>query len=192
MQRPSLQALHLFLLSACLAACMASGTTDPSTTTPVRASETTSRGERPPAIEPASRPVDGSVVEPPAVHRAVRIALTPLSSVRPTAGSGRAIDLRVDAFDASGARTRMAGDVRVVLRAKGCDPLYSAFDLPLRTRSQEAKHWDQTLEQYVLRIEPAWTVPPAEGARIDVTVTLSPGSGPNLEATGPIEWRVGS
>lgn len=191
MHRPSLRTLIL-LVPASLLGCMASGTADPSTTTPVRASETTSRGERPPAVEPAPRPVESSVAEPPAAHRAVRIVLTPLSSVRPTPGSGRAIDLRVDAFDASGARTRMAGDVRVVLRAKECDPLYSAFDLPLRTRSQESLHWDQTLEQYVLRVEPAWTVPPAEGARIDVTITLSPPSGPNLEATGTIEWRVGS
>lgn len=184
-----LRSVLVLSASTTFAGCVASGTADPSQASPVRPTETTVRGERPPDVQPVQPPAQPSAVDPPIAHRASRLVLTPLSTVRAAPDGRDAIDLRLDALDEAGARTRMAGEIRIVLRAKGCDPLYSAFDLQILTKAQEAKHWDATLEQYVLRVEPNWKVPPAEGARIEVTVTLSPTSGPSLETSGAIEWR---
>lgn len=172
---------------AVLPACTASGTSDPSQASPVRASETSSRGAPPPATSPPQAGEASSIAIPPGRH-ASRLALTPLSSVRRTKTGADAIDLRIDAFDESGARTRIAGELRIVLRADGADPLFSAFDVPILTKAQDAAHWDQTLEQYVVRVEPVWKRAPAPGARIGVTVTLALPSGPALEAAGAIDW----
>lgn len=197
MHAADLRAPLVLATSACVAVaslatapgCTSSGTADPSQASPILASETSSRGAPPPSTTPPPvAEVASTTIAIPAGRHASRLAVTPLSSVRTSASGSNVIDLRIDAFDDAGSRTRLVGELRVVLRADAADPTFSAFDVPILTNAQEALHWDPTLHQYVVRVEPIWKKPPALGARIGVTVTVAMPSGPTLEAVGSIDW----
>jgi hypothetical protein len=125
--------------------------------------------------------------EPLAANGAARIVLTPLSHVASTGGSP-VLNLRIDAFGATGAPARMAGILRVVLSSPGADPERCAFDVPIETRSQEAAHFDEVLGQYVVRVAPAWMRIPGRGAPLEVALTLTVPDGPPLESSGRIAW----
>lgn len=121
------------------------------------------------------------------MNQATRIALTPLSHVA-TAGGSPVLNLRIDAFAASGTPARMAGILRIVLSSPGADPERCAFDVPLETRSQEAAHFDEVLGQYVVRVAPAWMRIPGRDAPLEVSLTLTVRDGTPLEASGKVSW----
>lgn len=157
---------------------------DPSVATPAQPLPESTEAVAPPAPERRPQP---SRSEPIAVNGATRIVLTPLSHVAVSGGSP-VLNLRIDAFGASGAPTRMAGILRVVLSSPGADPERCAFDVPLETRSQESAHFDEVLGQYVVRVAPAWMRIPGRDAPLEVSLTLTVSDGPPLEATGRIYW----
>ncbi|MFM1824092.1 MAG: hypothetical protein RI967_2358 [Planctomycetota bacterium] len=157
---------------------------DPSVATPAQPLPESAVAEVP--VGPERRPQPPRS-EPLAVNGAVRIVLTPLSHVA-VAGGSPVLNLRIDAFGASGAPARMAGILRVVLSSPGADPERCAFDVPIETRSQETAHFDETLGQYVVRVAPAWMRIPGRGAPLEVALTLTVPDGPPLESTGTIAW----
>lgn len=157
---------------------------DPSVATPVQPLPEATEAEFPP---PPGRRPQPTRSEPLAVNGATRIVLTPLSHVAVSGGSP-VLNLRIDAFGPTGAPTRMAGILRVVLSSPGADPERCAFDVPLETRAQEAAHFDEVLGQYVVRVAPAWMRIPGRDAPLEVALALTVRDGPPLEASGRISW----
>jgi len=160
---------------------------DPSVTRPTQPSETAGQGEQPPAaLQTIVTPAP--VADPLAEHRATKLVLTGLSQITRPAPGVAIIDLRFDALDDAGLPARMAGDLRVVIRAPSAEPEHSAFDIPLQTVKQQAKHFDETLLMYVVRLEPRFTREPAVGSQIEVTATLASHDGSVIESTGSVTW----
>jgi hypothetical protein len=151
---------------------------DPSTVAPARPVEPGSGRPSPSAGAPSAQR---------AVNRATRLVLTPLSHVA-TSGGSPVLNLRIDAFDAAGAPARMAGILRVGLASPGADPERCVFDVPLETRAQESKHFDEVLGQYVIRVAPAWMRIPSRDAPLEVTATLLVADGTTVAATGRVAW----
>jgi hypothetical protein len=54
--------------------------------------------------------------------------------------------------------------------------------------TQQAKHFDETLLMYVVRLEPRFTREPAVGSQIEVTATLASHDGSVIESTGRVAW----
>jgi hypothetical protein len=159
---------------------------DPSVQKPVQASETSGAGQIPPAaIQPAPSIVPAEVR---ATHAATRIALTPLSRVRREGQPQPSLDLRIEALDASGGASRMAGELRVVVRAPGGDPEHSAFDVAMVTEPQQVRHFDETLGIYVVRVDLKFIKPPSAGAPLEVSLNLTTPMGSVLEASGTVRW----
>lgn len=171
------------LLTAALPTACSPKVHDPSEVKPVLAINPTATQPTQPTQYAVSR---ASV--PMASHSASTIALTPLSRVRRAMNANPSIDLRIDALDAVGASSRMAGDLRVSVYCAGALPETSTFEIPLSTRAQEATYYDTTLEIYVVRVEPKFTREPAAGAKLLVTLQLVPSSGATLEASGSVAW----
>jgi hypothetical protein len=171
--------------AALVAVSCGSTAKDPAKQIPATPSETAGTGEAPPLTDPA-------IVLPPtsplAAHGAAEFVLTQLSQVERSSQGRPTIDLRFDALDANGKSTRMAGELRVVLRARGAEPEHLAFDVRLATESEQAKHYDETLSIYVVRLEPRFERLPAPGTSIEVTSTLQVNGGGRLESTGSIAW----
>lgn len=78
--------------------------------------------------------------------------------------------------------------MRVVVRAPGAEPAELVYDFPMSTQLESDRRLDTTLKQYVLRIEPNWKAEPASGSFVDIVATITPVSGPPLEARGVVEW----
>jgi hypothetical protein len=160
---------------------------DPSATRPTQPSETAGQGEQPPAtLQTIVTPAP--MADPLAEHRATKLILTGLSQITRPAPGVAIIDLRFDALDDAGLPARMAGDLRVVIRAPSAEPEHSAFDIPLQTVKQQAKHFDETLLMYVVRLEPRFTREPAAGSQIEVTATLASRDGRVIESSGRVAW----
>ena len=160
---------------------------DPSMARPTTPSETSGQGQQPPASMQTAI-VTSMSVDPLAEHRATKLVLTGLSQISRPAPGVAILDLRFDALDDAGLPARMAGDLRVVLRAPGADPEHCAFDVSLLTERQQLKHFDETLAMYVLRLEPRYMREPAIGSVIEVTATLAARNGSVIESTGRIAW----
>jgi len=180
----------LALPTACLAGLWLVGCksapVDPTANLPLRPVESARRGEKPPA---ALAPALGDV--PPderAPHTATRIELSRLSRIDREDGPLPIIELRIDAFDASGAAAVFAGDLRVVLKTEHADPHYLAFDAPLATKRQVQQRTDPTLGQVVVRLEPIWSQEPAPGAVLHLTATLTGLDGKVTESTLRLIW----
>ena len=178
--KPSMNLFAVVLLTAALLTACSPKVHDPSEVKPVLAINPT-------ATQPTQSTVSRASV-PMASHSASTIALTPLSRVRRAMNANPSIDLRIDALDAIGASSRMAGDLRVSVYCAGALPETSTFEIPLSTRAQEATYYDTTLELYVVRVEPKFTREPAAGAKLLVTLRLVPSSGATLEASGNVAW----
>ena len=152
---------------------------------PIRATRLSDdEASTPAALAPASPAV------PPderALHTAARIVISQLSRVERMANAPTLIDVRLDAFDAAGRPARMAGDLRIVLRTAG-SPQYLAFDVPLVTKRQVERRIDATLEQFVLRLEPAWGTEPPRGSDLVLTATVLAADGSVLESTARLKW----
>jgi hypothetical protein len=181
---------------------------DPSQVQPVAPSEisdrTTAQGELPtqPAEQPPpARPDPPPIVEPKPVpqrpapapepladHSAARIELSALSRSNRRGAARQSLDLRLDAFAADGTAARMAGEVRVTVEADGAEPAFAAYDIPMSTRAEEARHYDAVLGQYVLRVAPAWSKPPRDGTPLRITVTVRPRAGGSIDAGGTVRW----
>lgn len=179
---------------------------DPSQNRPVAPSATAERQDPPPAVdvkpEPPPEIVQVAPVEPQrplptprptapeplAYHGATRIELTQLSRSNRRGAARQSLDLRLDAFGADGAPARAAGEIRVVVEADGAEPAFAAYDIPMSTRAEEARHYDEVLGQYVLRVAPAWSKPPRDGTELRVTVTIRPRVGEAIETRGVVRW----
>ena len=169
----------LVVLPACTPA-----SNDPAMQTPTKPTETILSGEAPPPTVPAVAPPSS----PLAAHGATRFVLTELTQVERSSSRAATIDLRYDALDASGNSTRMAGELRIVLRAAGAEPEYLVFDVRIATEGEQLKHFDETLRVYVVRLEPVFTKPPVPGASIGVGSTLRANDGGILESDGAFAW----
>ena len=173
------------LVGLCLAGCK-SAPVDPTANLPLRPVESARRGEQPPA---ALAPALGDVTpDERAPHTATRIELSRLSRIDREDGPLPIIELRIDAFDASGAAAVFAGDLRVVLKTEHADPCYLAFDAPLATKRQVQQRTDPTLGQVVVRLEPIWSQEPAPGAVLHLTATLTALDGKVTESTLRLIW----
>lgn len=180
---------------------------DPSQNRPVAPSVTAERRDPPSAAEikpepppeivqvtpveaqrPLPRPAQILPPEPLADHGAARIELTQLSRSNRRGAARQSLDLRLDAFGSDGAPARAAGEIRVVVEADGAEPAFAAYDIPMSTRAEEARHYDDVLGQYVLRVAPAWSKPPRDGTELRVTVTIRPRVGEALETRGVVRW----
>jgi len=157
---------------------------DPATQAPTKPTETILSGEAPPPTVPAVAPP----TSPLAAHEATQFVLTQLTQVERSNSRAATIDLRYDALDASGNSTRMAGELRVVLRAAGAEPEYLVFDVRIASEVEQVRHFDETLRVYVVRLEPVFTKPPAPGTAIAVASTLRANDGGVLESTGSFAW----
>jgi hypothetical protein len=156
--------------------------TDPSEATPARPTSSAATG----GSGSGAEVVFG---EPLAAHTATTIEISTLSRVNRTSSRARpSIDLRLDALDAGGTPTRLAGNLRVVVVAPGSDPETLVFEFPLRTVADANRRYDATLEQYLVRVEPDWQTPPAAGSTLEISVRLMPPAGQPLEAVGRIDW----
>jgi len=151
---------------------------------PTKPTETILSGEAPPPTLPAIAPP----ASPLAAHEAMQFVLTRLTQVERSSSRAATIALRYDALDASGNSTRMAGELRIVLRAAGAEPEYLVFDVRIATQSEQVRHFDETLRVYVVRLEPVFTKPPAPGTAIAVASTLRANDGGVLESTGSFAW----
>lgn len=181
-------ALRLAALVACVVVpSCTTASNDPAMQAPTKPTETTSSGEAPPPTVPAVTP-PAAPASPLAQHGASRFVLTQLTQVQRDASGAPTVDLRFDALDASGASTRMAGELRIVLRATGAEPEYLAFDVRMATEAEQVRHFDETLRVYVVRLEPIFTKPPAAGSMIEVSSTLHANGGGMLESTGSFAW----
>ncbi|MCE2885155.1 MAG: hypothetical protein LW806_09690 [Planctomycetaceae bacterium] len=180
-----LAAKHLAALAALvvLPACTPASN-DPAMQPPTKPTETILSGEAPPPTVPAVAPP----ASPLAAHEATQFVLTELTQVERSSSRAATIDLRYDALDASGNSTRMAGELRIVLRAAGAEPEYLVFDVRIATEGEQLKHFDETLRVYVVRLEPVFTKPPAPGASIGVASTLRANDGGILESEGAFAW----
>jgi hypothetical protein len=172
-------AVTLAVLPSCTTA-----SNDPAMQPPTKPTETIASGEAPPPTVPAVAPP----ASPLAPHEATRFVLTELTQVERSSSRAATIDLRYDALDAGGNSTRMAGELRVVLRAAGAEPEYLVFDVRIATEGEQLKHFDETLRVYVVRLEPVFTKPPAPGASIAVASTLRANDGGVLESDGAFAW----
>jgi hypothetical protein len=172
-------------VAVCLVGCK-SAPVDPTANLPLRPIESARRGEKPPA---ALAPALGDV--PPderAPHTATRIEVSRLSRIDREAGPLAIIELRIDAFDASGAPAVFAGDLRLVLKTEHADPCYLAFDAPLATKRQVQQRTDPTLGQVVVRLEPMWRQEPAPGEVLQLTATLTGLDGKVTESALRLIW----
>jgi hypothetical protein len=177
-------ALSMMAVTALLTGCI-TPPVDPTTNVPIRATELSDEdASAPAALAPASPAVPSDERAP---HTATRIVISQLSRVERMANAPTLIDVRLDAFDASGRPARVAGDLRIVLKTAG-SPQYLAFDVPLVTKRQVERRIDATLEQFVLRLEPAWSMEPARGSDLDLTATVLAADGSVLESTARLKW----
>lgn len=168
-----------------LAVSCGSSTKDPAKQKPATPISTTDGGELPAMTLP---PVPPAPTSPLAAHAADRFVLTRLSQVERAADGRPTIDLRFDALDANGRSTRMAGELRVILRAKGAEPEMLAFDVRLATEDEQTRHFDETLSIYVVRLAPRFEKGPAPGTPIEVSAALIANGGGTLETTGSVAW----
>jgi hypothetical protein len=119
---------------------------------------------------------------------AVRIDVSRLSRVVRAADAATVIDLRIDGFDASGRSAVLGGTVRVELEVPGASPAIQSFNFHLRTLEEAARHFDSTLEQYVLRLDPNWNTKPERGTKITIRVTLHEPSGTTIATASTLAW----
>ena len=158
---------------------------DPTANVPIRATRLSDdEASTPAALAPASPAVPADERAP---HTAARVVISQLSRVERMANAPTLIDVRLDAFDAAGRPARMAGDLRIVLKTAG-SPQYLAFDVPLVTKRQVERRIDATLEQFVLRLEPAWSAEPPRGSDLELTATLLAADGSVLESAARLKW----
>jgi hypothetical protein len=152
--------------------------------------------QNPSSVAPV-RPVSDTALTAPApvgrpnevANRATRIAWSGLSKVgRRDAGQTPTLDVRVDSLDANGDFAVASGQFRIVVRAEGCEPESQTFELSVSGEDEQRRHLDSVLGQYVLRVEPRWTRPPAEGARLSVTVSIATVLGTTLSTEGSMRW----
>ncbi len=139
-------------------------------------------------MAPTVSPAVARTNQPLANHLAHSIVLTPLSRVRRAGGTNPSIDLRVDALDAAGAPSRVAGQLRVKVECADAMPAECTFDIALATRVEEATYYDTTLETYVVRLEPKFSREPALGSKLIVTLELTSATGARLDARGSVAW----
>jgi hypothetical protein len=168
-----------------LAVSCESSTKDPAKQKPATPISTTDGGELP-AMTAQTPPA--APTSPLATHSAERFVLTRLSQVERATGGRPTIDLRFDALDANGRSTRMAGELRVILRAKGAEPETLAFDVRLATEDEQTRHFDETLSIYVVRLEPRFEKSPPPGTSIEVGATLNANGGGRFETSGSVAW----
>jgi hypothetical protein len=121
-------------------------------------------------------------------NRATRIAWSGLSKVNRRSAAQPTLDVRVDSLDDNGDFAVASGQFRIVVRAEGCEPESQAFELSVSGVDDQRRHLDSVLSQYVLRVEPRWTRPPAEGARLSVTVSIATVLGTTLTTEGSMRW----
>lgn len=172
------------LAAILVSASCSTASNDPAMQPPTKPTETIPSGEAPPPTPPAIAPP----ASPLAAHEAMRFVLTQLTQVQRSASGAPTIDLRFDALDAGGNSTHMAGELRILLSVAGAEPGYLVFDVRLATEADQAKHFDETLRIYVVRLEPIFTKPPAAGTSIAVSSTLRANDGAVLESTGSFTW----
>jgi hypothetical protein len=179
--RPATAAVLACALGACL-----SPPIDPTENVPVRACEERRVIDSPPAAlveKPSELPIDER-----APHAATRLVISQLSRVERLANAPVLIDVRLDAFDATGAPAPLAGDLRIVVKSAAADPCYLAFDVPMASKRQVARRFDQTLRQYVIRLEPAWEREPVRGSDLELKATLLVQDGSVIEAEARLLW----
>jgi len=121
-------------------------------------------------------------------NRATRIAWSGLSKVNRRSAAQPTLDVRVDSLDDNGDFAVASGQFRIVVRAEGCEPESQTFELSVSGVDEQRRHLDSVLGQYVLRVEPRWTRPPAEGARLSVTVSIATVLGTTLSTEGSMRW----
>lgn len=155
--------------------------TDAAAATPTRPTQDAA------VLEPSPAPAAAQTAVA-APNTAVRISLSRLSRIARPAGAAPVIDLRIDGFEASGAPAQLGGHIRVELEAPGAFPARQTYDFPLATLEQAARHFDATLSQYILRIDPNWSISPPTGANLALSVTLTDPSGATFTTSGSLKW----
>jgi hypothetical protein len=121
-------------------------------------------------------------------NRATRIAWSGLSKVNRRSAAQPTLDVRVDSLEDNGNFAVASGQFRIVVHAEGCEPESQTFELSVSGVDEQRRHLDSVLGQYVLRVEPRWTRPPAEGARLSVTVSIATVLGTTLSTEGSMRW----
>jgi len=184
--RPQLRVARALVAALLLAGC-SGALLDPTSNAPIQPSELTSEEidlGGPDAVPPNR---SGILPGPVAAHTASEIRISKLSRVE-RFSSPPIVDIRLDAVGPDGAFATIAGDLRILLRCAGAEPTTLAFDVTLKTGPEVKRRRDEILEQFVLRLAPAWEREPARGEKFEVSANLLTVDGTLLRTRLDLVW----